>query len=126
MRALDGRLPEVIVDGGMISYADPIHILQDSDAIAVNRGLFDFDTVVLRSVPNNTIDLVSKVSGRGVRLDFPALSLWAFGLPSRMRRLLLLSPGRATPACRMRTMCWSIATTSSFWLRAMWTSARSR
>lgn len=125
MRALDGRLPK-IVDGGMISYADPIHILRDSDAIAVNRGLFDFDTVVLRSVPNNTIDLVSKVSGRGVRLDFPALTLWAFGLPNRMLRLLPLSPGRATPACRMRTMCWSIVTTSSFWLRAMWTSARSR
>lgn len=69
-----------IVDGGMISYADPIHILQDSDAIAVNRGLFDFDTVVLRSVPNNTIDLVSKVSGRGVRLDFPGfdfVGIWS-------------------------------------------------
>ncbi|WP_102338043.1 aldose 1-epimerase family protein [Collinsella provencensis] len=62
--------PKISVDG-IMSYADPFHVLQNADALSVSRDLFVFDTVVFRDVPGARIELVGKKSGHGVRVDFP-------------------------------------------------------
>ncbi|MDY2778138.1 MAG: aldose 1-epimerase family protein [Collinsella sp.] len=69
-----------IVGGGLLSYADPVHIVEDADAVGVSRKMFDFDTVVLRDVPDNMIEMVGRKSGRGVRVEFPGfdfLGIWS-------------------------------------------------
>ena len=46
----------------------------------LTRSCFDFDTVTLEDVPERTITMVGKNSGRGVRLDFPGfdfVGIWS-------------------------------------------------
>lgn len=69
MRAWTCDSPKM-VEGGLMSYADPFHVLRDSDVLPITRGMFDFDTVVLRDVPDSTITMTGRKSGRGVRIDF--------------------------------------------------------
>ncbi len=59
-----------MVEGGMLTYENSFRSLDDADVLPITRELFDCDTVVLSDVPGNTIELVSRKSGRGVRLVF--------------------------------------------------------
>lgn len=56
---------------GLQTREDTFPVVDDSDVMPIKRSCFDFDTVVLKNVPGNTITMTGRASGRGVRLDFP-------------------------------------------------------
>ncbi|MDY4678386.1 aldose 1-epimerase family protein [Bifidobacterium tsurumiense] len=69
-----------VVEGGLLSYADPFPVVENSDTVRINRSRFDFDTIVLRDVPSNTVTLQGMKSGRGVQVDFPGfdfIGIWS-------------------------------------------------
>ena len=69
-----------IVEGGLMSYDDPFAIINDTDTLPLTRSCFDFDTIVLRDVPESTVTLRGRTSGHGVRVDFPGfdfIGIWS-------------------------------------------------
>lgn len=69
-----------MVGGGIMSYDDPFHVIDNTDAVPITRDLFEWDTVVLRDVPDARIDMVGTKSGRGMRVDFPSfdfVGIWS-------------------------------------------------
>lgn len=69
-----------VIDGGLLSYADPFPVVDNSDTVHISRSCFDFDTIVLRDVPGNTVTLRSRKNGHGVRVDFPGfdfIGIWS-------------------------------------------------
>lgn len=69
-----------MVGGGVMSYADPFHVIEDADVLPITRELFAYDTVVLKNVPGSVIDLVGRASGHGVRVEFPGfdfVGIWS-------------------------------------------------
>lgn len=69
-----------IVEGGLATYEDTFPTVEDSDTLPLTRDLFAYDTVIWDHVPGNTLSLVSRVSGRGVRMDFPGfdfIGIWS-------------------------------------------------
>ncbi|KFJ04254.1 aldose 1-epimerase family protein [Bifidobacterium tsurumiense] len=69
-----------VVEGGLLSYADPFPVVENSDTVRINRSCFDFDTIVLRDVPSNTVTLQGMKRGRGVQVDFPGfdfIGIWS-------------------------------------------------
>lgn len=56
---------------GLMERDDTFPVVEDSDVMPLTRACFDFDTVVLKDVPDRTITMTGRKSGRGVRLDFP-------------------------------------------------------
>lgn len=69
-----------MIEGGVMSNADPFHVVVDTDTVPITRGLFEYDTVVLRDVPGSVVDLVGTKSGHGVRVEFPGfdfVGIWS-------------------------------------------------
>lgn len=69
-----------ICDGGLLTYRTAEMILDRSDTLPVNRELFSSDAVVLSNVPDDTLTLRSRVSGHGVKIDFPGfkyIGIWS-------------------------------------------------
>lgn len=69
-----------MVEGGIMSYADPFHVLEDSSVLPVARELFEFDTLVFRDVPGNVVEMAGTKSGHGVRVEFPGfdfVGIWS-------------------------------------------------
>lgn len=69
-----------MVDGGLMSWADPFEVIVDTDILPLTRSCFDFDTIVLRDVPQSMVELRGRTSGHGVRVDFPGfdfVGIWA-------------------------------------------------
>ena len=63
-----------------MSYDDPFAIINDTDTLPLTRSCFDFDTIVLRDVPESTVTLRGRTSGHGVRVDFPGfdfIGIWS-------------------------------------------------
>ncbi|MBY4797628.1 aldose 1-epimerase family protein [Collinsella sp. AGMB00827] len=69
-----------MIEGGIMSYADPFEVLTDSDALPLTRPLFAYDTVMLADVPKNTVTLKSRQGGRAIRMEFPGfgfIGIWS-------------------------------------------------
>ncbi len=69
-----------ICDGGLLTYRTAEMILDHDDVLPITRELFDADAVMLSNVPNNTLTLRSRVSGHGVKIDFPGfkyIGVWS-------------------------------------------------
>lgn len=69
-----------MVEGGLVSWTDPFAVINDTDTLPLTRSCFDFDTIVLREVPESTIELRGRTSGHGVRVDFPGfdfVGIWS-------------------------------------------------
>ncbi|MBE6468517.1 MAG: aldose 1-epimerase family protein [Coriobacteriaceae bacterium] len=69
-----------MVEGGLMSYADPFEVIDDTDTLPLTRSCFDYDTIVLRDVPRNMVELRGRTSGHGVRVDFPGfdfVGIWS-------------------------------------------------
>lgn len=78
-RAWTATSPKM-VEGGLMSYDDPLPVLDDADVLPITRDLFAYDTVVLKDVPGGTITMTGRKSGRGVRVDFPGydfVGIWS-------------------------------------------------
>lgn len=73
--------PNLDLTTGILDFQNTWTALTDTDRLALSHEMFDKrDTLVLQNVPNNTVQLVSKVSGHGVQLDFegfPYLGVWS-------------------------------------------------
>ena len=59
-----------IAEGGLLTYDTAALAVDHSDAIPLTHELFVDDAVMLTDVPGGTLTLRSRVSGRGVRIDF--------------------------------------------------------
>lgn len=73
------RSPKINAQG-LALRDDTFPVVEDADAMPLTRSCFDFDTVTLEDVPERTITMVGKNSGRGVRLDFPGfdfVGIWS-------------------------------------------------
>lgn len=70
-----------MAEGGLVSYAEPVRIVDETSRLAMKHEVFDaYDTIVLDHVPDSTVSLVGKRSGRGVRVDFEGfdyLGIWS-------------------------------------------------
>lgn len=69
-----------IVAGGLADPEDTFVPVDGVDTLPLTRSCFDFDTMVFNHVPQNTISLVGKKSGHGVRVDFTGfdfLGVWS-------------------------------------------------
>lgn len=69
-----------MVEGGLMSYADPFHVIVDTDVLPITRDCFAYDTIVLRDVPGNVVMLRGTKSGHGVRVEFPGfdfVGIWS-------------------------------------------------
>lgn len=78
-RAWTAASPKM-VEGGLMSNADPFRVINDTDTLSITRDCFDFDTIVLRDVPGNTVTMTGRKSGHGVRVDFPGfdfVGIWS-------------------------------------------------
>lgn len=60
---------------GLIDWGTTIALLDDSDVLPLTHRSFDVDTLFFQGVPDDTVTLVSRRSGRGVRVDFPGFPL---------------------------------------------------
>ena len=69
-----------MVTGELLDFGQPIPVIEKADSLPFRRGLFATDTLVLRDVPEHTVALLDKRTGRSVRLDFPGfdyLGVWS-------------------------------------------------
>lgn len=69
-----------ICDGGLLTYRTAEMVLDRADTLPVTRGLFAADAVMLSNVPDDTLTLRSRVSGHGVKIDFPGfkyIGIWS-------------------------------------------------
>ena len=65
---------------GLMERDDTFSVVEDTDRLPLARSCFDYDTIMLRDVPDHTVSLVGTKSGRGVRVDFPDfdyLGVWS-------------------------------------------------
>ncbi len=69
-----------LVEGGLATYEDTFRTVDGSDTLPLSRELFRYDTMILDHVPGDTLSLVGKRSGHGIRVDFPGfdyLGVWS-------------------------------------------------
>lgn len=69
-----------ICDGGLLTYRTAEMVLDRADTLPITRELFDADAVMLSNVPDDTLTLRSRVSGHGVKIDFPGfkyIGIWS-------------------------------------------------
>ena len=69
-----------IAEGGLLTYDTAFTVFEDADVLPITRELFADDAVMLTDVPGNTVTLRSRVSGRGVKVDFPGfkyIGVWS-------------------------------------------------
>lgn len=72
--------PAIGLDDGIIDWSRRAALLDNESVFVFNHRTFDVDTLVWENVPGNTVSLVSRNSGHGVRLDFPGfdyLGVWS-------------------------------------------------
>ncbi|MCH3971166.1 MAG: aldose 1-epimerase family protein [Oscillospiraceae bacterium] len=65
---------------GLLDFQNRVPLLQDTDTLPLVHKLFNHDALVFEKVPQNTVTLIGRKSGHGVRLDFPGfdyLGIWA-------------------------------------------------
>lgn len=71
-----------IAEGGLADYEQGYTSVDNTDTVRLTRESFAFDAIVLDHVPDNTLELVSAATGRGVRVDFPGfdyIGVWSTG-----------------------------------------------
>lgn len=69
-----------LVEGGLADYEDTFRTVDASDTLALTRDVFRFNTMILDHVPADTMSLVGRKSGHGIRVDFagfPFLGVWS-------------------------------------------------
>lgn len=64
--------PTLVVKDGLWDQSKRMQLLENSDTLHLNHPLFDVDTLVFHSVPQNTVRLEGP-QDHGVELDFPGL-----------------------------------------------------
>ncbi len=68
-----------ITQDGLLS-TQPLPFLDNTDTIALHKGLFQKDAVVLKNLQSQTLKLISLKNKRGIEVDFhgfPYLGIWA-------------------------------------------------
>ena len=113
-----------ICDGGLLTYRTAEMVIDRSDVLPIAHELFAADAVMLSEVPDDTLTLRSRVSGHGVKIDFPGFKYIGIWSAEAMLRLSRSSPGRGMRPSIPRTTCSSISATSPFLPPARLTSAR--
>lgn len=69
-----------ICDGGLLTYRTAEMVIDRSDVLPITHELFAADAVMLSEVPDDTLTLRSRVSGHGVKIDFPGfkyIGIWS-------------------------------------------------
>ena len=72
--------PTLDIAAGILDWNNRKRFVDNEDRFVFNHRSFDVDTFVWQDVPDNTVSLVSRNSGHGVRLDFPDfdfLGVWS-------------------------------------------------
>lgn len=73
-------VPRPITETGLIDSEDRTAFLDGTDTLPLSHDLFKEDAVILYRLQSREVSLLSKNSGRGVKLsfeDFPYLILWS-------------------------------------------------
>lgn len=72
--------PSMDLQTGLIDFSSTIPVLNDGKRIALNHSLFDHDALVFEHPKSSKVSLLSRLSGRGVELDFSGfdyLGIWS-------------------------------------------------
>ena len=68
------------LENGLANPEDTFTDVVDTDTLALSRNCFRYDTMIFNHVPDNTISLVGKKTGHGIKVDFPGfdfLGVWS-------------------------------------------------
>ena len=90
--------PYVDMEQGLI-LNDRRRILDKSDQFGLTHDLFRHDALVFDSIKSRSVKLYSKVSGRGVRMDFAGMDYFAVWSPVKDSPFVCLEPWTGTATC---------------------------
>jgi len=77
-RAFTCRAP-LLRDDGLFDLQNWVTIINDEKTLLLNHFIFREDALMLSAVPEETVTLIGRKSGRGLKIDFPGfeyLGLW--------------------------------------------------
>ena len=69
-----------IAEGGLLTFDKTTLAVDASDTMPLTHRTFDDDAVMLSHVPGNTLTLRGRVSGHGIKVDFPGfdfIGIWS-------------------------------------------------
>lgn len=85
--------------GGLIDGTERLDALQNGRVVPLSHDLFDQkDTLIFAGLNSRSVDLTHRVSGHGVRLDFPKMEVLAvWTMPRNHGDYLCLEPWQGMP-----------------------------
>lgn len=88
----------LLVPGGLID-GEEIVPLENGTTLALNHEWFDTrDTLIFDNANSRSVDLVHKVSGKGLRISYPKMEVLAvWSMPNKNADYVCLEPWHGTP-----------------------------